>query len=70
MMVKIVEHHAETSIDFAVEGEASSSTPQAPNRPVPGTAAVHTARQHTAAQMSQTPSKETPGALSVARELL
>jgi hypothetical protein len=27
MMVQIVEHHAETSVDFAVEGEAASSTP-------------------------------------------
>jgi hypothetical protein len=39
MMVQIIEHHAETSVDFAVEGEAASSTPQVPNRPVPGTAA-------------------------------
>jgi hypothetical protein len=70
MMVKIVEHHVETLIDFAVEGEAASSTPQAPNRPVPGTAAVHTARQRTTAQMSRTPSRETPGALSATRELL
>jgi hypothetical protein len=44
MMVKIVEHHAETLVDFAVEGEAASSTPQVSNRPVPGTAAVHVAR--------------------------
>jgi hypothetical protein len=27
MMVQIVEHRAETSVDFAVEGEAASSTP-------------------------------------------
>jgi hypothetical protein len=26
MMVQIIEHHAETSVDFAVEGEAASST--------------------------------------------
>jgi hypothetical protein len=44
--------------------------PQVPNRPVPGTAAVHAARQHTAAQTSRTPSRATPGALSAARELL
>jgi hypothetical protein len=69
-MVQIVEHRAETSGDFAVEGEAASSTPQVPNRPVPGTAAVHTAWQHTAAQTSRTPSRATPGALSAARELL
>jgi hypothetical protein len=65
-MVQIVEHHAKTSTDFLVEEEVVSSTPQVPNRPVPGTAAVHAARQHT----SQTPSSAAPGALSVARELL
>jgi hypothetical protein len=27
MMVQIIEHRAETSVDFAVEGEAASSTP-------------------------------------------
>jgi hypothetical protein len=69
-MVQIVEHHAETSVDFTVEEEDASSTPQVPNRPVPGTAAVHAARQHTAAQTSRTPSRASPGALSVARELL
>jgi hypothetical protein len=69
-MVQIVEHRAETSVDFTVEGEAASSTPQVPNRPVPGTAAVHVGRQHTATQTSRTPSRETPGALSAARELL
>jgi hypothetical protein len=31
MMVQIVEHRAETSVDFAVEGEVASSTPQAPS---------------------------------------
>jgi hypothetical protein len=70
MMVQIIEHRAETSVDFMVEEEAASSTPQVPNRPVPGTAAVHAARQHTAAQTSRTPSRATPGALSAARELL
>jgi hypothetical protein len=70
MMVQIVEHRAETSVDFVVEEEAASSTPQVPNRPVPGTAAVHAALQHTAAQTSRTPSRATPGALSAARELL
>jgi hypothetical protein len=69
-MVQIIEHHAETSVDFAVEGEATSSTPQVPGRPVPSTPAVHAARQHTAAQTSQTPSRASPGALSAARELL
>jgi hypothetical protein len=69
-MVQIVEHRVETLVDFAMEGEAASSTPQAPNRPVPGTATVHAARQHTAAQTSRTPSRVTPGALSAARGLL
>jgi hypothetical protein len=69
-MMQIVEHRAKTSVDFMVEGEAASSTPQVPNRPVPGTAAVHAARHHTAAQTSRTPSRATPGALSAARELL
>jgi hypothetical protein len=31
-MVQIVEHRAETSVDFLVEEEAASSTPQVPNR--------------------------------------
>jgi hypothetical protein len=69
-MVQIIEHHAETLVDFAVEAEAASSTPQVPNHPVPGTAAMHAARQHTAAQTSRTPSRATLGALSAARELL
>jgi hypothetical protein len=70
MMVQIVEHRAETSVDFVVEEEAASSTPQVPNRPVPGTAAMHAARQHTTAQTSRTPSRTAPGALSAARVLL
>jgi hypothetical protein len=70
MMVQIVEHHAETSVDFAVEGEAASSTPQAPSHPAPVTPVVHAARQHTVVQMSRTPSRASPGALSAARELL
>ena len=44
MMVQIVEHHAETFVEFMVEEEAASSTPQVPNRPVSDTAAVHVAR--------------------------
>jgi hypothetical protein len=70
MMVQIIEHRAETSVDFAVEGEAASSTPQVPSRPAPVTPAVHAARQHTVAQTSRTPSRASPGALSAARELL
>jgi hypothetical protein len=54
-MVQIIEHRAETSVDFVVEGEAASSTLQVPSRPVPGTTVVHAARQHTAAQTSRTP---------------
>jgi hypothetical protein len=69
-MVQIVEHRAETLVDFEVEEEVASSTPQVPNRPVPGTAAVHAARQHTVAQTSRTPSRAALGALSAARELL
>jgi hypothetical protein len=69
-MVQIIEHRAETSVDFAVEGEAASTTPQVPSHPVPGTTVVHAARQHTAAQTSQTPSRAFPEALSAARELL
>jgi hypothetical protein len=69
-MVQIVEHRAETSTDFLVEEEVVSSTPQVPNHPVPGTAAVHAARQHTTAQTSRTPSRAARGALSAARELL
>jgi hypothetical protein len=53
-----------------VEEEVVSSTPQVPNRPVPGTCVVHAAWQHTTAQTSWTPSRAAPGALSVARELL
>jgi hypothetical protein len=69
-MVQIVEHRAETSMDFLVEEEVVSSTLQVSNRPVQGTAAVHAARQHTTVQTSRTPSRTAPGALSVARELL
>jgi hypothetical protein len=70
MMVQIMEHRAETSTNFLVEEEVVSSTPQVPNRPVPGTAAVHAARQHTTAQTSRTLSRADPRALSAARELL
>jgi hypothetical protein len=70
MMVQIVEHRAETLVDFVVEEEAASSTPQVPNRPMPGTAAVHAAQQRTIVQTSRTPSQTAPGALSAARELL
>jgi hypothetical protein len=48
-MVQIVEHRAEASTDFLVEEEVVSSTPQVPNRLVPGPAAVHATRQHTTA---------------------
>jgi hypothetical protein len=69
-MVQIVEHRADTSVDFLVEEEVASSTPQVPNRPVPGTAVVHAAQQHTATQISRTPSRAALGPLSAARELL
>jgi hypothetical protein len=70
MMVQVVEHRAETSAYFAVEGEATSSTPQAPSHPAPVTPAVHAARQHTVVQTSRTPLRASLGALSAARELL
>jgi hypothetical protein len=70
LMVQIVEHRTETSMDFLVEEEAASSTPQVPNRPVSGTTAVHAAQQRTTAQTSRTLSRAAPGALSTARELL
>jgi hypothetical protein len=69
-MVQIIEHRAETLVDFVVEGEASSSTLQVPNRLVSGTTAVHAARQYTSAQTSRTPSRASLGALSATRELL
>jgi hypothetical protein len=69
-MVQIIKHRAETSVDFLVEEEAASSTPQVPNRPVPGTTAMHAAQQHTVAQTSRTPSRAAPRALSAARKLL
>jgi hypothetical protein len=69
-MVQIVEHRAETSVDFLVEEEAASSTPQVPNCPVPGTAVVHAAQQYTTAQTSRAPSRVAPGALLASRELL
>jgi hypothetical protein len=70
MMVQIVEHRVETSVDFLVEEEVASSTLQVPNRPVAGIVVVHAAQQHTTAQTSRTPSRAAPGALSAARELL
>jgi hypothetical protein len=69
-MVQIIEHRAETSVDFAVEGEVASFAPQIPSRPAPVTPAVHAAWQHTATQAFQTPSRASPGALSATRELL
>jgi hypothetical protein len=69
-MVQIVEHRAETSVDFLVEEGAVSSMPLVANRLVPGTTVVHVAQQHTAAQTSRTLPRTAPGALSVARELL
>jgi hypothetical protein len=70
-MVHIAEHRDETSEDFPMEEEATSSTPQSSGRPTPGAAVVRSARQHTPAQASRTPSGVAPaGALSAARELL
>jgi hypothetical protein len=68
-MVQIVEHHDFIPDDFPMEEEATSSMPQAFNRPAPGAAVVHSARQHTPTQTSRA-SRAAPGALSVARESL
>jgi hypothetical protein len=70
MMVRIIEHRAETLEDLAMEQEVVSSVPRVPNRPKSGAAAVHAVQQHTPAQVSRTPSMATPTTLSVARELL
>jgi hypothetical protein len=70
MMVRIIEHRAETSEDFVMEQEVASSAPRAPDRPDSRTAAVHAMQQHKLAQASRTPSRAAPTALSVARELL
>jgi hypothetical protein len=69
-MVRIIEHHAETSEDFVMEQEVASSAPRALDRPDSGTAAVHAMQQRTPAQASRTPSRAEPTALSAARELL
>jgi hypothetical protein len=70
MMVRIIEHHTETSEDFVMEQEVASSAPRAPYCPDSRTAVVHAMQQHTPAQASRTPSRAAPTALSAARELL
>jgi hypothetical protein len=70
MMVRIIEHRAETSEDLVMEQEVASSAPRVPDRPESGAAAVHAVQQHTLAQVSRTPSRAAPTALSAARELL
>jgi hypothetical protein len=70
MMVRIIEHHAETSEDFVMEQEVASSAPRVPDRPDSGTTAVHAVQQHTPAQASRTPSWAASTALSATRELL
>jgi hypothetical protein len=67
MMVRIIEHRAETSEDFVMEQEVASSAPRVPDRPDSETAVVHTVQQHTPAQASQTPSRVASMALSAAR---
>jgi hypothetical protein len=70
-MVYIAEHRDETSEDFPMEEEATSSTPQSSGHMVLGVVAVRPTRQHTRAQASRTPSGVAlAGALSAARELL
>jgi hypothetical protein len=44
MMVQIVEHRTETSVDLLVEEEDASSMPQVPNHLVPSTAVVDAAQ--------------------------
>jgi hypothetical protein len=70
MMVRIIEHCAETSEDLAMEQEVASSAPRILDRPESGAAAVHAVQQHTPTQVSRTPSRATPTSLSAARELL
>jgi hypothetical protein len=70
MMVRIIEHRAETSEDFVMEQEVASSVPRVTDCPDSGTAVVHFVQQHTPAQASRTPSRAAPTALSAARELL
>jgi hypothetical protein len=41
MMVRIIEHHAETLEDLVMEQEVASSAPRVPNHLESGTAAVH-----------------------------
>jgi hypothetical protein len=70
-MVRIAEHHGETSEGFSMEEEAASSTSQSSGHLTLGAAAMRPARQRTPGWASRTPSGDTPaGALSVARELL
>jgi hypothetical protein len=70
MMVRIIEHRAETLEDFVMEQVVASSASRVPDRPDSGTAAVHAVQQHTPVQASRTPSRAAPTALFVARELL
>jgi hypothetical protein len=69
-MVRIIEHHAETSEDFVMDQEVASSAPRVPDRLDTGTTVVHAVQQHTPAQASRTLSRAAPTALSAARELL
>jgi hypothetical protein len=70
MMVRIIEHHAETPEDFVMEQEVASSAPRAPDRTDSGTAVVHAMQQHTPAQASRTPSRAAPTVLTAAKELM
>jgi hypothetical protein len=49
MMVRIIEHRAETLEDLAMEQEVASSAPRVPNRPESRAAAIHVMQQHTPA---------------------
>jgi hypothetical protein len=69
-MVRIIEHHTETSEDLVMEQEVASFAPRVPDHPESGTAAVHAVQQHTPAQVSRTPSRAAPTTLSATKELL
>jgi hypothetical protein len=49
MMVRIIEHRAETSEDFMMEQEVASSVPRVLDRLDSRTAAMHAVQQHTPA---------------------
>jgi hypothetical protein len=70
-MVRIAEHHGETSEGFSMEEEAASSTLQSSSHTTLGAAAMRPVRRRTPGWTSWTLSGDTPAReLSAARELL